>query len=424
MKKKEFIFICIVILCSGFVLCNSLLKNKSLLPVNVVQINELTKLTEQNWGRLDDKVYPALGLDFTVIAVNGSVIYSTVDMQKISYDEFINEAVKNRQVLTDIIVDGEMVGKLMIHEDLSSMMNEARNQLKRSMYMLFSLLFLVFIGYFLYLDRRVFYPFHAMKRFASSIAAGNMDTPIRMDKSNSFGAFTESFDLMRDALQTARKNEYLANKSKKELVASLSHDIKNPVASIKAICETLTLNSDNRRIFMIHQKAEQIDTLISDMFQATLAELGELKVITEEYSSNILLEMLEGANYYNKVQFQNDLPECLILCDKLRLNQIIDNLLGNSYKYAGTKIHITFEHSPQYLRIRIKDYGQGISEKELPHIWGKYYRGKNAEGKEGAGLGLYLSKMFIEKMGGQIDCRNESNGFLVILDLKLAGLNM
>jgi signal transduction histidine kinase len=173
---------------------------------------------------------------------------------------------------------------------------------------------------------------------------------------------------------------------------------------------------------MIQQKAEQIDTLISDMFQATLAELGELKVIWAEHSSNILTEMFESANYFDIIQLQNEIPECLILCDKLRLNQIIDNLLGNSYKYAGTQIHISFDCGSEYLRIRIKDYGKGIPEEELPHIWGKYYRGKNSEGKEGAGLGLYLSKMFIEKMGGQIDCRNESDGFLVILDLKLVGI--
>jgi signal transduction histidine kinase len=147
-------------------------------------------------------------------------------------------------------------------------------------------------------------------------------------------------------------------------------------------------------------------------------------VTTEEYNSNIVSEMLEGANYFGFLQLQNEIPECLILCDKLRLNQIIDNLLGNSYKYAGTKITVSFELGIKYLRIRIKDYGNGIPEEELPHIWGMYYRGKNSEGKEGAGLGLYLTKMFIDKMGGQIDCRNETDGFLVILDLKLAGINM
>jgi signal transduction histidine kinase len=389
--------------------------------MNVIQINELTKLTEKNWGSLSPEIYPDSKLDFTVIAVNGPIVYSTAGLQDISYEELINEAVKNRQVLTDIIVDGELVGKLMVHENLTAAMNRAGNDLKRSFYVLFSALILIFIAYYIYLDRRVFRPFHTLKQFASGIATGNLDTPIRMDKSNSFGAFTESFDLMRDALLTARQNEYLANKSKKELVASLSHDIKNPVASIKAICETLALDSDNRRILLIHQKAEQIDTLISDMFQATLAELGELKVTAEEYSSEILLAMFEGANYYNKLELQGEIPDCLILCDKLRLNQIIDNLLGNSYKYAGTQIRISFVRSSEYLRITIKDYGKGIAEEELPLIWGKYYRGRNAEGKAGAGLGLYLSKMFIEKMGGQIDCRNESDGFAVLLDLKLAG---
>lgn len=424
MKKKEAIIICMLILGIGFLLCNSLLKTISVLPMNVVQINELTKLTQQNWGKLDIFIYPASGLDFTVIDVNGTVVYSTTNVQQLPYEEFVNEAVKNRQVLTDIIVDGQLVGKLMVHENLSYVIRKVGNSLRTKMYLMFLFMVLVFIGYFFYLERRVFYPFRSLKRFAASIATGNLEAPIQMNKSNSFGAFTESFDLMRGALQTARKNEYLANKSKKELVASLSHDIKNPVASIKAICETLALSSDNRRILLIKQKAEQIDTLITDMFQATLAELGELKVKVEEHSSEILLDMFNSANYFDKVLIQNKMPECLILCDKLRLNQIIDNLLSNSYKYAGTQIHIFFEMNTEYLTVRIKDFGKGISEEELPHIWGKYYRGKNSEGKDGAGLGLYLSKMFIEKMGGMIDCRNVPDGFMIILDLKLAGLNM
>lgn len=423
MKKREFILICILILGSGFLLCNLLISKKTVLPMNILQVNELKKITEENWGKLNAQVYPESGLAFTILQLNGPVLYSTEHIDVIPYDELMNEAVKNRQIVTDIIVDGEVVGKLMIHEDLNAMINDDRNDIKQNVYVLFISLLVIFIAYYIYLDRRVFHPFHTMKRFASHIASGNLDTPIRMDKKNSFGAFTESFDLMRDALLTARQNEYLANKSKKELVASLSHDIKNPIASIKAICETLALSTDNKRIMMIHQKAEQIDTLISDMFQATLAELGELKVVAEEYSSSILLEMFESANYYNKIELINELPQCLILCDKLRINQVIDNVIGNSYKYAATQIHIHFELINPYLRIKIKDFGKEISEDELVHIWSQYYRGKNAEGKEGAGLGLYLSKLFIEKMGGQIDCMKEQDGFSVILELKLAGVS-
>jgi pyruvate formate-lyase activating enzyme-like uncharacterized protein len=114
--------------------------------MNVVQINELTELTEQNWGRLNEKIYPASDLDFTVIEVNGPVVYG--EGKGISYEELINEAIKNRQVTTDIIVDGEIVGKLVVHENLNAIVNETRKNLRISIYMLLAFLLLIFIGYF------------------------------------------------------------------------------------------------------------------------------------------------------------------------------------------------------------------------------------------------------------------------------------
>lgn len=101
-----------------------------------------------------------------------------------------------------------------------------------------------------------------------------MEVPLNMNKNNPFGVFTESFDIMREQLAAARKSEYEANRSKKELVASLSHDIKTPVASIKAVSELMLLRAmdakDIRQLNMINAKAEQIDLMITDMFHATL----------------------------------------------------------------------------------------------------------------------------------------------------------
>ena len=80
-------------------------------------------------------------------------------------------------------------------------------------------------------------PFRKLEGFAERIAGGNLDIPLEMDRQNLFGAFTESFDLMRAELKKARLAEAEANAGKKELVAKLSHDIKTPVASIKAASE-------------------------------------------------------------------------------------------------------------------------------------------------------------------------------------------
>ena len=72
-----------------------------------------------------------------------------------------------------------------------------------------------------------------------------------------------------------------------------------------------------------------------------------------------------------------------------------------------------------FLEVHICDFGDGVNEEELPLILQKFYRGDNASGQNGSGLGLYISKYFMEKMNGRLELKNLSNGFEVILYLYL-----
>ncbi|CAK4840667.1 unnamed protein product [Aphanomyces euteiches] len=244
-----------------------------------------------------------------------------------------------------------------------------------------------------------------------------------MDKNNPFGAFTESFDIMREELAAARQSEYEANRSKKELVASLSHDIKTPVASIKAVSELMLIRADDNKVIKqlntIFSKAEQINLLVTDMFHATLEELQELKVTVTEELSSILNGMIANVNYDDQISC-DPIPECIILADVTRLQQVLDNVLSNSYKYAGTAVTIASHVTHTHLELRIMDYGNGVAEEELPLLFNKFYRGNNAEGQGGTGLGLYISKYLMQKMLGDIECHNRNGGFTVILKIKLA----
>ena len=101
-------------------------------------------------------------------------------------------------------------------------------------------------------------------------------------------------------LSAARQREYESNRSKKELVATLSHDIKTPVASIKAVSELMLLQAKDEKVMKhvntIYSKAEQINLLVTDMFHATLEELQQLKLTVTEESSEVLVEMIENVN--------------------------------------------------------------------------------------------------------------------------------
>jgi signal transduction histidine kinase len=170
---------------------------------------------------------------------------------------------------------------------------------------------------------------------------------------------------------------------------------------------------------IINSKADQINILITNMFNATLEELQELKVTVTEQSSQILYDLIKNADYNNLVNIMG-IPECIVLADVLKLAQVVDNIISNSYKYAGTSIHVSAIIQGKYLEIAFKDFGMGVPNDEISLIFNKFYRAENSAGKSGTGLGLYISKYLMDKMSGGIYCKNTGDGFIVTIKLLLA----
>jgi signal transduction histidine kinase len=336
--------------------------------LDITQMNSIAKSVEKSLQEgnlqegysvsdIEDSGIEKSNYDFTITLCNDS-----------DYDKTIYKGLVNRAIIMDLKSDDTIIGKILF--PLDTIAEEAlRVHLLRMSTLLFGslLLFIWGLGAFVYI--RFVKPFISLKSFASSVAAGNLDFPLHMQKKNYFGAFTESFDIMREELKAARLGEFEANKSKKELVASLSHDIKTPVSTIKAYCELITVKSNDaetiRKVQIIDEKADMIDHLISDMFQATLDDLTVLKINCKEEMSTILNDMLEQMNHYSKIHKINPIPECLIYCDALRLSQVIDNIINNSYKYAGSKIEVSSQVAQGYLKITIRDFGEGVEENDL-----------------------------------------------------------
>ena len=229
---------------------------------------------------------------------------------------------------------------------------------------------------------------------------------------------------MRSELKRAQLAEAEANASKKELVAKLSHDIKTPVASIKAVSELGAALADRDRdkenYIKIINKAGQINTLVTNLFTAALDELKQLSVVPSVIESGEIKEMIQSSDYFGYASVP-EIPGCLLHVDRLRLQQVFDNIFANSYKYADTKIDVDFLIDSKNLKIIIEDYGGGIKEEELPFIKEKFRRGDNSEGIEGAGLGLFISDYFMKEMGGELVIENGKNGLKATTGILLNG---
>lgn len=386
---------------------------------DAVEVNAAVHSVQSDWENIGSHKNDT-SLDYTVLDREGSLLFKTAE----GLSESINEAVINRDTILDIESAGKTVGKIIIHS--GSRQGLADNRRITVLVIVFAAVvqFLLCAAYLIHLDRAVIKPFKKLKCFAESVAGGNLDIPLKMDRGNIFGAFTESFDIMRSELKKARIAEARANAEKKELVAKLSHDIRTPVASIKAASEVGAAISENEKsrqnyTHIIH-KADQINTLVTNLFSATLEELQQLTVEPVDMESGELSEMLESADYFHYAQIPF-VPDCLIYADKLRLQQVFDNIFANSYKYANTKIDVEILLKQNRISVKIEDCGGGVPNEEIPFLKEKFRRGKNSENIEGAGLGLYISDCFMKEMGGELVIENGRNGLAVTVLISLSG---
>ena len=384
-----------------------------------VEIYAAVQSVQSDW----ENIYShknSTSLDYTVLDRDGNVLFKT----RAELSESINEAVINRDTILDIEAAGETVGKIIIHNNSRKGLAESRKKTAAVIVFTAVVQFVLCAAYSVYIYRRVIKPFKKLESFAESVAGGNLDIPLKMDRGNIFGAFTESFDIMRSELKKARLAEARANAEKKELVAKLSHDIRTPVASIKAASEVgaaISENEKNRQNFthIIH-KADQINTLVTNLFSAALEELQQLTVEPIDMESGEISEMLAGADYFHYAEIPA-VPECLIFADKLRLQQVFDNIFANSYKYANTEIDVEILLNQNRLSIKIEDYGGGVPNEEIQFLKEKFKRGKNSENIEGAGLGLYISDCFMKEMGGELVIENGQHGLSATIFIKLSG---
>jgi signal transduction histidine kinase len=386
------------------------------LEMDPVKVNECMYSVTENFGNTE--AYDR-SLDYVVIDTAGNVLFRTRE----GLSESVNAAIRDRGLILDLVRDGQPAGKVIFYYGMRDQIAAFKRMLLTGLIVISILQVVLLVLWYIYYRRTILRPFKDLNQFAERVAQGNLDLPLPMDKGHVFGAFSESFDLMRAELKKARAAEKKASDDKKEMVAKLSHDIKTPVASIKSTSEIgleVTKEERTRKMFgVINDKTDQIKTLVDNLFNSSVQDITEIAVNPGMQPSSVLTGLIERADYLNRVN-AFEIPACNVFADKLRLQQVFDNIFMNSYKYADTEIEVSSQIAGDYLVIRFRDRGPGVLEEELPLLTEKYRRGSNASDRDGAGLGLYLTDYFLEKMDGQLGLKNADPGFEVSVYLRLS----
>lgn len=333
---------------------------------------------------------------------------------------------RNNGYLCLAVTDGDrFLATVAIPDPSFSEYNKAFEQLACAAVILFLIMVTAAVSFYLYISRNILKPFCKMKEFAGRIAMGDLDRPLEMERSNLFGAFTESFDIMREELRASKARETELKRKEKELVAELSHDLKTPITGINTICDVLSLKVQDKyvlgKVYGIQKKTQQMELLVTDLLTATLDDLGEMTVNCTDENAAVLYDIIRAADTRSLVR-RSTIPECMIHIDIKRMEQVIGNIVGNSYKYADTPIDIECALSGDYLKLSITDYGKGVPADELDLIMKKFYRGKNVKDSDiaGSGLGLYIALALMAKMNGELICSSKGKGLTVTLMILLS----
>ena len=321
-----------------------------------------------------------------------------------------------------LVEDNKYIGKMELTLDRFQFDINIINKMLRFLFLIIALgivvLIVLIILFTSVVSKGVIIPLKNLTKAAENISKGNLEQEIIYNKNDEFGKFSRVFDSMRIELKESLKKQKELENARKELVASISHDLRTPITSIKGYVEAIhdgkvqDEEQLHKYLYIVKDKTEKLDRLIDDLFQFSQLELCKLKMNKEIWNSRDMMEnilegyFLEFENLGIELNIEEPIPLVNLNIDEYFISRVFDNILQNGKKYVSKGANITIKSSIQgdFFQITIKDNGQGIKSEDLPNIFNRFYRGEKSRSREygGAGLGLSICKQIIEDHGGRI----------------------
>lgn len=266
----------------------------------------------------------------------------------------------------------------------------------------------------LYLRMCIIKPFNDIKELPLELSKGKPVAPLKESRSRYFGQFTWGLNMLREELEHSRSRKLDRMREEKTLLLSLSHDIKTPLSAIKLYSSALSkgLYTDARKqaeaAESIGSKADEIERHVNEIIRKADDDFMSFDIsISDIYLSAVIEEICSG--YRDKLSGMGTVFEvekytdCMLVGDAGRLVEVLQNIIENAVKYGdGRSIAISFSEEEDCRLITIANSGCTLPDTELPHIFDSFWRGSNASGKQGSGLGLYICRRLMLGMGGDI----------------------
>ncbi len=261
---------------------------------------------------------------------------------------------------------------------------------------------------------------------ANQLSQGDFSTRVEITGNDEIAQLSEAFNKMAARLEQAAENERALDEARRNLVAWASHDLRTPLTSLRVMIAALTdgIVDDpatiSRYLNQSQHEINRMGRLLDDLFELAQLDAGFLDLNFEwitlpDLISDTLESFAASATAHDvTLDGKVDSQVTLVWAAPEKLSRILDNLLSNALRFTpkGGTIHLSAVAEGNSTVVTVKNSGKGIDQKDLPHIFDRFYRGEKSRVRDkdesgGVGLGLAIVKGLVEAHGGKI--RVESN---------------
>ena len=259
------------------------------------------------------------------------------------------------------------------------------------------------------------------------VADGSLDQEVPVEGRDEISGLAEDFNRMARSLKEAADREQELERGRRELIAAVSHDLRTPLSSVRALVEALSdgvaasdPETERRYLASAGKEIEHLSQLVDDLFELARIDAGMLKLTLEEASLHDMISdtiaSFQPQAKSRGVRLVGEVAEDVdpVLMNPPRLQRVLHNLVSNALRHTPTDGTVALRAIPSgpEVEVEVADTGEGITPEDLPHVFEHSFRGEKSRTRPeetntpGAGLGLAIARGLIEAHGGRIQAHS------------------
>jgi len=368
-----------------------------------------------------------------IINLKGTIIYSSKDFERLGRNMDLNSLIAHSndisnysfskkdsdfylKIIKPMVFNSSAQGFILFKQNPYSIIESTKQIAYPILWFGIGSIMLVIIFFSRLISRGIIIPLKELSNATCEISSGNLDFKISYRKGDELGALCTAFEIMRDKLKESLIKQTEYENSRKELVASISHDLRTPLTSIKGYVEGLQdgIVKDpvkfKKYLEVIYNKTESMNKLIDDLFEYSRFDLNNITMNMQKTECRDMIEKIANNLKYDiekeKIVFVTSIEfeSFFIRADKLRIEEVINNLVSNALCYTRTLIELRAFTLNGSIVVSVSDNGCGIKASDKPRVFERFYRGEKSRSPStgGAGLGLAIAKKIVEAHFGSM----------------------